>query len=87
MEDYRFSDKKGRLFSYTVDNLAFSLSPPEMYGVIDFEGGGRFIFDITDSEPESLKVDMPLEMTLRRRYSDEAHGIYGYFWKATPIRQ
>jgi len=86
MEDYCFSDKKGHLFSYTGDNLAFSVSPPEMYGVIDFEGGGRFIFDITDSELESLKIDMPVEMTFRRRYTDEPHGILGYFWKATPIR-
>jgi len=86
MEDYCFADKKGRLFSYTGDNLAFSLSPPEMYGVIDWDGGGRYVLDVTDTEPESLKVDMPVEMTFRRRYTDEPHGIYGYFWKATPIR-
>ncbi|MCX5990747.1 MAG: OB-fold domain-containing protein [Chloroflexi bacterium] len=86
MEDYRFADKRGRLFSYTSDSLAFSVSPPEMYGVIDFDGGGRFIFDVTDAEPESLKVDMPVEMTFRRRYVDETHGICGYFWKAAPIR-
>jgi len=86
MEDYCFADKKGRLFSYTGDNLAFSVSPPEMYGVIDWDGGGRYILDVTDTEPESLKVDMPVEMTFRRRYTDELHGIYGYFWKATPIR-
>ncbi|OGO02254.1 MAG: hypothetical protein A2Y91_01365 [Chloroflexi bacterium RBG_13_54_8] len=86
MEEYCFSDKKGRLFSYTGDSLAFSVSPPEMYGVIDFEGGGRFIFDVTDTELESLKVDLPVEMTFRRRYTDEEHGVCGYFWKATPIR-
>ncbi|RLC94291.1 MAG: hydroxymethylglutaryl-CoA synthase [Chloroflexi bacterium] len=86
MEDYSFADKKGRLYSYTGDSLAFSVSPPEMYGVIDWEGGGRYILDVTDSEPDALKVDMPVEMTFRRRYTDEAHGIYGYFWKATPPR-
>ena len=86
MEEYGFADKGGRLFSYTSDSLAFSVSPPEMYGVIDFDGGGRYLLDITDSEPESLKIDMPVEMTFRRRYTDEGHGIYGYFWKATPIR-
>ncbi len=85
MEPYRFADKKGRLFSYTGDSLAFSVSPPEMYGVIDFEGGGRYILDVTDSDPESLAVDMPVEMTFRRRYVDEMRGIYAYFWKATPV--
>jgi hydroxymethylglutaryl-CoA synthase len=85
MEEYRFADKKARLFSYTSDSLAFSVSPPEMYGVIDFEGGGRYLLDITDAEAESLKIDMLMEMTFRRRYTDEAHGILGYFWKAKPI--
>lgn len=86
MEPYPFADKKARLFSYTSDSLAFSLSPPEIYGVIDFDGGGRFILDVTDAESEALKVDTPVEMTFRRRYTDDIHGICGYFWKATPIR-
>ena len=84
MEEYCFADKMGRLFSYTSDSLAFSVSPPEMYGVIDWDGGGRYLLDITDSEAESLKIDMPVEMTFRRRYVDEGHGIIGYFWKARP---
>lgn len=86
MEDYRFSDKKGTLFSYTEDRLAFSISPPQTTGMIDFEGGGRYVFDITDCEPGSLQIGMPMEMTFRRKYADEVRGIYGYFWKAMPIR-
>lgn len=85
MEDYRFSDKRGRLFTYTEDRLAFSVSPPEIYGTIDFEGGGRYIFDVTDCDPESLKVGMPMEMTFRKKYADELRGVYGYFWKAMPF--
>ena len=86
MEEYRFSDKGCRLFSYTMDSLAFSPSPPEMYGVIDFEGGGRFAFNLTDCDPDALKVDMPLEMSFRRKYVDHVRGIHGYFWKAMPAR-
>jgi len=86
MEDYCFADKLGKLFSYTGDSLAFSVSPPEMYGLVDWDGGGRYIMDVTDTELESLSVDMPVEMTFRRRYTDEPHGIMGYFWKATPPR-
>jgi len=86
MEDYRFSDKKGRLFTYTGDSLAFSPNPPALYGVVDFEGGGRYWFDITDCDLDSLKVGMPVEMSFRRRYLDETRGISGYFWKAVPIR-
>lgn len=86
MEDYRFSDKKGVLFTYTGDNLAASIDPPATYGFVDFEGGGRSWFDITDCDLDSLEVGMPLEMTFRRRYLDEARGQHGYFWKAMPPR-
>jgi len=86
MESYRFSDKKGLLFTYTGDNLAASIDPPAIYGLVDFEGGGRFWFDLTDCDLDSIKVGMPVEMTFRRRYVDEAGGVHGYTWKATPIR-
>ena len=84
MERYRFSDRRGRLFTYTRDNLAFSPCPPAMYGMIDFDGGGRYWFDLTDCEPDSLEVDMPVVMSFRRKYLDEPRGISGYFWKASP---
>ena len=84
MENYRFSDKKGVLFTYTGDNLAASIDPPAIYGFVDFEDGGRFWFDLTDCDLDSVKVGMPVEMTFRRRYVDKACRVYGYFWKATP---
>jgi len=85
MEDYRFSDKKGVVFTYTGDNLAASIDPPSVYGLVDFDGGGRFWFDFTDCDLDSVKVGMPVEMTFRRRYIDESTGVHGYSWKAVPI--
>jgi len=87
MEDYRFSDKRGTLFSYTADYVASSIDPPLLYGMIDFDGGGRFVFEFADCERESLKIGMPVEMSLRRKYLDEPRGIHGYCWKAVPIRE
>jgi uncharacterized OB-fold protein len=84
MEDYIFSDKGGTLFTYTGDLLAFTPNPPAIYGFVDFNGGGRFWFDITDADLEAVKVDMPVEMSFRRKYLDEGNGIHGYFWKAVP---
>jgi len=84
MEYYRFSDKTGKLVGYTGDNLAFSISPPAIYGVIDFDGGGRYWFDLTDCDLDLLKVGMPVRMSFRRKYLDKPRGISGYFWKATP---
>ena len=86
MDSYRFSDKKGSLFTYTSDVLAFSPSPPAIYGMVDFEGGGRWLFDLNDCELESLEVGMPVEMSLRRKYHDANRGVHVYFWKATPVR-
>ncbi len=84
MEDYSFADKKGRLFTYTGDNLAFSISPPAIYGIVDFDGGGRYMFDLIDCELADLKVGMAVEMSFRRKYADQGRGIIGYFWKAVP---
>jgi 3-hydroxy-3-methylglutaryl CoA synthase len=86
MEPYHFSDKKGRLISYTADYLVFSYSPPETYGVIDFDGGGRYWFSITDCEADSLKVGLEVEMTFRKKYVDAPHGIHTYCWKVVPVR-
>jgi len=86
MEDYKFSDKKARIFTYTGDNLAFSPDPPQAYAVIQFEGGGRSLFDITDCALDELKVDMPVDMSFRKLYYDEARGIHNYWWKAIPPR-
>jgi len=85
MDEYRFAEKEGTLFSYTEDSLAFSISPPQIYGVIDFDGGGRYVFDITDCDPGSLKVGTPMKMSFRRKYFDENRGLHVYYWKAIPI--
>ena len=86
MEPYRFSDKKARLFTYTGDNLAFSADPPAVYGMVDFEGGGRSMFDVADCVLEELSVDMPLEMSFRLILRNEAQGVSNYWWKAAPPR-
>jgi 3-hydroxy-3-methylglutaryl CoA synthase len=87
MEDYAFSDKSCRLFTYTADHLAYTEDPPALYGMVDFAGGGRYMFDITDCSLESLKVGQPVQMTFRRKYLDTSRGITGYFWKAMPFKE
>jgi uncharacterized OB-fold protein len=87
MEDYRFSDKRGILFTYTGDSLAYSPNPPAIYGMVDFEGGGRYWFDMTDAELDATSVGMTVEMSFRRRYVDEKFGIHGYFWKIIPAME
>jgi hydroxymethylglutaryl-CoA synthase len=84
-EPYKFSDKKAVLFSYTIDHLQPTLNPPGVNGIIDFEGGGRLICELTDCDVDKVQIGMPLEMTYRRMFT--SRGIHNYFWKAKPIEQ
>ncbi|NOZ85180.1 MAG: hydroxymethylglutaryl-CoA synthase family protein [Deltaproteobacteria bacterium] len=85
MEPYRFAEKIAEVFTYTGDMLAVSPEPPQIYGIVDFEGGGRAWLDFTDCRLEDLRVGMPVRMTFRRKYNDPHRSISGYFWKAVPI--
>jgi uncharacterized OB-fold protein len=40
MTPERMADVPATIATYTVDRLAYSLSPPVVVGVLDFEGGG-----------------------------------------------
>ncbi|HWQ76328.1 MAG TPA: 3-oxoacyl-[acyl-carrier-protein] synthase III C-terminal domain-containing protein [Syntrophomonas sp.] len=84
MELYRFAEKKGTVISYTSDSLAFTPNPPQSYCIIDFEGGGRNQFDLTDCDPKQLSVGMNVAMTFRRKYYDANRSIHFYYWKAIP---
>jgi hydroxymethylglutaryl-CoA synthase len=83
-EDYRFSDKRAKIFTYGIDYLTSSKDPPVVFAIVDFDGGGRMSCEVTDRDPSKIAIDMPVEMAFRRLY--EAGGIYNYFWKARPIR-
>lgn len=87
MEDYLFSDKTGKIVSFTSDILAPTLNPPAIYGAVEFEGGGKFYFDFTDCRADDVQVGVPVTLSFRRKYFDKARGISGYFWKAVPIKE
>lgn len=83
-ESYPFADRVGRVATYAFDRLAYSLNPPVVNVVVDFEGGGRFLCEMTDCEPEKVAIGDEVEMTFRRLFT--ADGIHNYFWKARPKR-
>ena len=79
---YKFSDKTGKLFTYSIDHLQPTKNPPGLNGVVDFDGGGRLLCELTDYDPACARVGMPVEMTFRKLSQGE--GIVNYFWKAKP---
>lgn len=82
-EDYKFSDKRGKLFTYAIDQLQPTKNPPGLNGVIDFDGGGRLICELTDYDLSKVATGMAVEMTFRKLH--QGKGIVNYFWKAKPI--
>lgn len=83
MERVRMADVPATIATFTVDRLAFSLSPPTVAVVIDYDGGGRFQAEMTDVDPAEVKIGDRVEMTFRKLYT--AEGIHNYFWKARPL--
>ncbi len=76
--------RPGIIKSYTGDMLAVSVDPPAVYGLVQFEGGGRALFDFTDCELADVKVGQPVKMAFRIKYYDEVRDFNGYYWKAIP---
>ena len=84
MDPIAMADVPAKVVTYTVDRLVYSVSPPVVFAIVDFDGGGRLPVDLTDVDPDEVKVGMPVEMTFRKLYSSD--GIQNYFWKARPVR-
>ncbi len=82
--DYEFAERPAAVKTFTGDLLAVSVDPPAVYGMVQFEGGGRFMADLSDCTFEDVFVGQPVTMALRRRYKDTERGFSGYFWKAIP---
>lgn len=85
-EPYKFAERRASVLSYSADYLTFSMAPPNHYGMIVFEGGGRIMMDITDVAPGDVETGLPVRMVFRIKEVDEKRGFVRYFWKAAPDR-
>jgi hydroxymethylglutaryl-CoA synthase len=82
MNPDRLADVPATVATYTVDRLAYSLSPPIVAAVVDFDGGGRFACELTDVDAGEVHIGLRVQMTFRRLYT--TGGVHNYFWKAKP---
>jgi len=85
-DEVRLSDKKGKVYTFSLDNLAGRSDDPVIPQIViesELEKT-RIYCMMTDCEPREIKIGMPVEMTFRRIY--EGVGMYNYFWKCRPVR-
>jgi len=85
MGEERLAETTATIATYTVDRLAFSLSPPVVAAVVDFDGGGRFRCEMTDVDPDSVAIGNRVGMTFRK--ISTVNGVHNYFWKARPLTE
>jgi hydroxymethylglutaryl-CoA synthase len=83
MQPERLADVPGTVATFTIDHLAFSLSPPVVGVIVDFDGGGRYRCEMTDVKASELSIGDRVAMTFRRVWT--AQGVHNYFWKARPV--
>ncbi len=79
------ADARGTVATFTIDRLSYTPSPPMVFAVVDFDGGGRLPVELTDVDADQVAVGDRVEMTFRRLST--ADGIHNYFWKARPCRE
>jgi hydroxymethylglutaryl-CoA synthase len=82
MEPVPMADVEGTIVTYTIDKLVYSPSPPVVFAIVDFDGGGRAPIELTDVDPGDVAIGQKVHMTFRRLFT--ADGIHNYFWKAKP---
>jgi len=85
-DPFNLSNKKGKVFTFTLDNLAGRSDDPVIaQAVIEMdESKCRVYALLTDCDPSKVHIGMPVEMTFRRIY--EGANFHNYFWECRPVR-
>lgn len=85
LEEVPLADRKGTLFTYSMDERAAVVDPPNVLAAVNLEGGGRVFSQMTDRDVNNLRVGIRMELTFRRIH--DALGVHNYFWKCRPVRE
>jgi len=80
MDPAPMADVEATVATFTVDRMAYSPSPPVIFAILDFDGGGRFPCELTDCGEDDVHIGDRTEMTFRVLGTQD--GIHNYFWKA-----
>lgn len=86
MAPERLADAEGTVATFTIDRLAYSMSPPVVAAMVDLDDGGRFQAEVADADPEAIAIGGRVRMTFRRLYT-ASNGLHNYFWKARLVEE
>jgi 3-hydroxy-3-methylglutaryl CoA synthase len=84
-EPYSFAEQTATILSWSADYLTYSQDPPQHYGMITFQDGGRFMTDFTDIDVGTIDSGSKMRMAFRIKDFDDRRGFRRYFWKAQPV--
>ena len=84
LEEVPLADRKGVLFTYSMDERTAVVDPPNVLAAVNLEGEVRIFSQMTDRDVKNIRVGMPMELTFRRIH--DALGVHNYFWKCRPAR-
>ncbi|WP_224748976.1 hypothetical protein [Nocardioides hwasunensis] len=73
----------GRVATHTDDWLSESVQLPAKVVAVDFDGGGRFEFEMADAVGRDIAIGDAVEPTFRVA-SVAANGVRNYVWKVRP---
>ena len=77
-------EHSGQVFTFTRDHLYVAPDSPTIMSVVDLNQGGRLYIQMTDVDPEDVRIGDEVVLTLRRR--KEAPTMHHYYWKCRPMR-
>ncbi len=77
-------ERSGQIFTFTRDHLYVAADSPTIMAVVDVNQGGRLYIQMTDVDPEDVRVGDEVVLTLRRR--KEGPTMHHYYWKCRPAR-
>lgn len=80
--------KRGTIFTFTLDHLVGGsyYATPVPRCVIDLDGGGRVLCDMTEIQKPEKNVEIGMEVELTFRKVHEGAEFKNYYWKCRPVR-
>lgn len=88
MEEKTFSGR-GKIVTYSIVHDAppgMEAITPYIIGIIELEEGPRVTSQIVDSEPEEVKIGLPVRMVFRKMGEEGAAGAIHYGYKFAPVQ-